>query len=182
MMFRIGNMGYVATEDAQVVSIPLDGRETALVVVLPKQRGGLAAVEKKLTAETFEGWRKRLRHQRVSLKLPKFRFETPLDLGETLADMGMADAFAPRRADFRGMTKAEPLYISAVLHKAFIDVHEEGLEAAAATLVMMGPGAAARPPKPAEFVADHPFLFFIVHHHTRCVLFAGRVSLPTPAK
>ena len=84
-------------------------------------------------------------------------------------------------ADFSGMTKAEPLYISAVLHKTFIAVKEAGTEAAAVTAVMMRPGAAPRRAEPVPFIADHPFLFFIQHRQTGCILFAGRVATPTIA-
>jgi serpin B len=109
--------------------------------------------------------------------LPRFEFESSFDLTETLAEMGMRDAFDRERADFSEMTEVE-LFISLVLHKAFVAVDEEGTEAAAATAVLMALTGA--PPQPTvEFRADHPFLFFIQHRDTATILFLGRVSDPT---
>lgn len=98
-------------------------------------------------------------------------------LAETLKAMGIRDAFAIERADFSGMTTAEKLAISDVIHKSFVAVDEEGTEAAAAAAVIV-PGAALRPPKPKVFPADHPFVFLIRHNASGAILFAGRLVAP----
>jgi serpin B len=180
MMHRISHMKYGATEDALVVEIPYDRNETSMLVVLPKKRGNLKAIESKLTSKVIAEWRSSLRGNRVQLKLPRFKFTSKTNLTETLPAMGMKDAFDPGRADFSPMTKAEPLFIGAVLHEAFIAVDEDGTEATGATVVMMMPtGIAPRQAKPVPFIADHPFLFLIQHRKTGCILFAGRVTTPT---
>jgi serpin B len=93
--------------------------------------------------------------------------------------MGMTDAFSSSKADFTGITKQEPLFIGAVLHKAFVAVDEKGTEAAAATVVLMRAGSAMRPDDPVPFVVDHPFLFLIRHPATGSLLFLGRVDDPS---
>ena len=87
-------------------------------------------------------------------------------------------AFDARKADFSGMSTQDALFLSAVLHKAYVDLNEEGTEAAAATGAVVAIRAAMLPRPPAVFRADHPFLFLIVHKATRSVLFQGRVVNP----
>jgi serpin B len=111
--------------------------------------------------------------------LPRFKLSGEFDLGETLKAMGMVDAFGA--ADFSGMTGQRDLFISAVVHKAFVDVNEEGTEAAAATGIVVADTAVAHHP-PAVFRADHPFLFLIRENSTGSVLFLGRVVDPTAAE
>ena len=118
---------------------------------------------------------------KVELTLPKFKATTSYSLEVPLAALGMKDAFGGK-ADFTGMhTSGEKLHIDAVLHKAFVEVNEEGTEAAAATAVTMGLAMAARPQMRIEnkvFRADRPFLFAIRHVPTGAVLFLGRVTDP----
>jgi serpin B len=99
-------------------------------------------------------------------------------MSSLLAKMGMPLAFDAERADFSGISTQEKLYISAVLHKAFVDLNEEGTEAAAATAVVVKSRAMLRPEPPAVFRADHPFLFLIRHNPTGSILFLGRVANP----
>ena len=152
-------------------------------MILPRAADGLPAVEKALTAESLAAWTTpRAGVVDVKVWLPRFKFTRPTELADTLAKMGMSDAFDAGRADFRGMTDdPQGLVISRVIHKAFVEVDEEGTEAAAATAVVArGAGAApVRPPEPKEFRADHPFLFVIRHEATGAVLFVGRVEDPT---
>ena len=178
MMHRVDHMRYAATDEVQIVEIPYRGHDTSMVVILPKKKDGLPAAEAKLDANAVSSWLGRLRDTNVQLKLPRFEFTSAYDLAEKLPALGMTDAFDAKRADFTGMTREEPLFIDAVLHKAFIALDESGTEAAAATIVMMAPGAAAQPEEPQLFLADHPFLFFIQHRKTGCILFAGRVTEP----
>jgi serpin B len=178
MMHKVDHFGYAETDDAQVLELPYRAGHTSMVIVLPRQPAGLAALEAGLTGRTLARRLEGLKPRRVSAKIPKFEFTCPVDLTGTLPRMGMERAFDPDRADFRGMTTEVPLFIGAVLHKAFIAVDEAGTEAAAATVVMMELGAAPDPAKPIEFVADHPFLFLIRHRATGCILFLGRFSDP----
>jgi serpin B len=178
MMARTGSMMYVETDDAQVLEIPYRGGATSMLVVLPKVKDGLDAVVKSLTPYKLASLVP-LASRRVALKLPKFTFTTPLDVTGTLKAMGMPAAFDGRLADFSGITDEKPLFIGAVLHKAFVAVDEAGTEAAAATVVMMRAGSAMHPEPPTPFVVDHPFLFLIRHRATGTILFAGRVVDPT---
>jgi serpin B len=101
-------------------------------------------------------------------------------MNNTLATMGMPTAFNPSSADFSGMDGTRSLYIGTVIHKAYIDVYEEGTEAAAATGVAMKLSAGPmNPPQPKIFNANHPFIFAIVHNQSGSILFMGKVNDPT---
>jgi serpin B len=147
-----------------------------MVVLLPRKPDGLAAVEKALDAKKLADWLGRLEKQEVTVGLPRFKITSAFRLDETLKALGMKDAFAAK-ADFSGMTGTKDLYIGAALHKAFVDVNEEGTEAAAATAVMMTPNGGGHP----VFKADRPFVFLIRDRSTGSVLFFGRVADPTKA-
>ena len=112
----------------------------------------------------------------VSLGLPKFKFEGQFDLGDQLASLGMSDAFDPDRADFSGMTERKELYVSAVVHKAFVAVDEKGTEAAAATAVIMDLASVMMPG--ATLTIDRPFIFLIRDLPSGQILFVGRVLNP----
>jgi serpin B len=173
---------YTEDADAQVLAMPYGGHELSMVVVLPKKVDGLAELEGKLTHDRFTDWTRRLRGGRpVETYLPKFKMRSEFMLSGTLRSMGMTSAFSDS-ADFSAMSKSEDLMISEVVHQAFVDVDEEGTEAAAATAVLVAPTAAPfehyEPPKPIIFRADHPFLFVIRDDRTGAVLFMGRVQRP----
>lgn len=111
----------------------------------------------------------------MEVYLPKFTTEQKYDLKSTLSKMGIEDAFTEGQADFRGMSENADLFLSQVFHKCYVEVNEEGTEAAAASsasLASRSLGAAV------FFVADHPFLFIIRHNKTKCVLFFGRFCSP----
>ena len=145
------------------------------MVILVPQAGQFEAFESSLDAERVDAIVKEREAWSVTLTMPKFDFESSFDLGETLATMGMPDAFS-QTADFSGMTGSPELFISAVVHKAFISVDEEGTEAAAATGVAM---ATSAPEGHVELTVDRPFVFLIRDSRTGAVLFAGRVVDPT---
>ena len=111
----------------------------------------------------------------INVYLPRFKTTSEFSLGQVLAKMGMSDAFSGK-ADFSGMEQKKELFISDVIHKAFVEVNEEGTEAAAATAVELC--GSAEPPKPLEFKADHPFLFLIRDNTTGSILFMGKVVNP----
>lgn len=111
----------------------------------------------------------------MEVSLPRFKIETTAELIKYLEALGVTDVFRPQESDLSGIAKGDGLSVSAAIHKAFIEVNEEGTEAAAATGISVGYGSARTTE---QFVADHPFLFFIRHQQTKCILFYGRFSSP----
>jgi len=178
MMHRQGHYSYGEAEDLQVLEMPYMYRDLSMILLLPKKVDGLAELEKKLSAKQLAQWLGQGKAAMVKVSLPRFKFSGEFSLGDTLKAMGMTDAFSAQAADFSGMTTAEKLAISAVIHKSFVAVDEEGTEAAAATAVMMVGSAAPRPEEVKVFNADHPFVFLIRHNATGAILFAGRLSAP----
>jgi serpin B len=152
-----------------------------MLIVLPTKMDGLGSLETKCSAEgTYQQVTAGLRHEeRVVVSLPRFKMETEFSLKPVLCDLDAGLAFSDH-ADFSGIGD-EPLKISEVVHKAFVEVNEEGTEAAAATAVLMlrGAGLAGPTSQPIVFQADHPFLFFIRDRKTNAVLFRGHVLDPT---
>jgi serpin B len=179
MMRQTERFAYGETRDAQILRLSYKGGETEMIFLLPKEKKGLPALEKTLTADSLESMLAGLQGRQVVVTIPKFTITCDLDLTETLPAMGMRDAFDPTAADFTGMNPEIPLLIGAVLHKAYVAVDEEGTEAAAASVVIGVIGGKFDPGKPVEFRADHPFLILIRHARTECVLFMGRVEDPT---
>jgi serpin B len=160
----------------QVLELPYLGESLSMIVLLPKEKDGLPELEKQLTAANLRMWTSGLRKQKVKVFLPRFKMTSQFSLAKTLAALGMRDAFNPNKANFSGMDgRLNWLYIGAVLHKAFVDVNEEGTEAAAATAVVMKIRMAPQLP---TFRADHPFIFLIRENTTGSILFLGRVMDP----
>ncbi len=177
MMNQTAEFNYSENDMFQVLEMPYAGDGLSMVVFLPKQTKGLKEVENLLTVENLKSWLSTLRMQEVVVSVPKFKMTGEFLLSETLKSLGMLDAFSIKLADFSGMTP-DPvgLYISEVIHKAFVDINEEGTEAAAATAVEMRLKAAPEP-KPV-FQADHPFIFIIRDIRSSSILFLGRVIDP----
>jgi serpin B len=183
MMVQQNEFPYAEADGAQVLELPYQGDDLSMVVILPRRPTGLKQVERMLTVEKLDQWIKQLNKQLnktlVLVHLPKFKMESGFDLSKTLSDMGTPLAFNSRRADFSGMTgDPQGLYISAVIHKAMIDVSEKGTEAAAATAVIAMVASVSPTPKPVTFRADHPFLFVLRDKKTGSILFLGRVVNP----
>lgn len=167
-------------QDFQAVSIPYRNNSLSMVVLLPRTVDGLAALEKQLTAENLNLWLSGLdasEPRTLRLSLPKFKLESGHDLKQPFQALGMNDAFLENIADFRGMgfAKKGEVWIGQVKHKAFVDVNEEGTEAAGATAVEMVTKSVSFDP---VFRADHPFLFLIRHTGSGSVLFMGRLADP----
>lgn len=178
LMYRKGKYSLYKDDGVQVLSLPYKGNDLSLLVALPTNVDGLPALERELRPDLMTKWVKGLKTTPdLQVFLPKFKVETEYSLGRTLIDMGMKDAFDGTVADFGGMhSGAERLAISLVVHKAYVDVNEEGTEAAAATgVVMTRLSAVARPN---IFRADHPFVFAIRHNASGAILFLGRVERP----
>ena len=177
MMNQTGEFKYMEAEDFQGLELPYVDNELSMIILLPKEVGGLRGLEKTLTAEKLSEWLARLGKREVIVSVPKFEITSQFGLGDVLKLMGMKDAFVPEVADFSGMNGKKDLFISAVIHKAYVDVNEEGTEAAAATGVVVGLTAVG-PRERRVFRADHPFLFLIRDNHSGSILFIGRVMNP----
>jgi serpin B len=174
-MEQAGLFNYAEGDSFQALELPYEGERLSMVILLPKEVGGLGKLEANLTPQFLDGVIKSLRREKVEVVIPKFRFETSYRLRDVLMDMGMRSAFL--NADFSGISD-EPLVVSQVVHKAFISVAENGTEAAAATAVTMTLAASPEVEKPKLFKADHPFIFFIYDRETGTVLFIGRLVNP----
>lgn len=169
---------YTERPDVQVLELPYKSSDPqhalSMVILLPRARDGLAQIEASLTAQ-LGPYLEQLIPLTVDVVLPRFKVTQSFLLNEALSALGMPAAFDQDRADFSGI--APRLHISHVIHKAFVDVNEEGTEAAAATAVLMATDSV--PPPTPTFRADHPFLFLLRDHKTGAVLFIGRVTDPT---
>ncbi len=172
-------LDYFEDAGSIAVRVPLEGGSVSMMFVIPK--GDLATFEASLTAGTFATIRAGLKSTPVDLELPKFRFETAsIKLKETLQALGMLTPFQVGVADFSGIGHTDgPLFIGDVFHKAMVGLDEKGVEAAAATAVVMNAGTAAPTDPPKQVHADRPFFFAIVDEPTSSVLFAGHVADPT---
>jgi len=168
---------YLEIGGLQVLEMPYAGGRLSVMILLPHDQD-IASLERSLSSEDLDRWRDSLEERRVDVYLPRFKLKANYFLAEILADLGMPTAFS-NMADFTGISPDRPLFISQVIHQAYVDVNEQGTEAAAATAVEMAEAAAgAEEPEIPVFRADHPFLFLIVDDETGCILFLGRVSDP----
>jgi serpin B len=175
-MHNTGHYRYYEDATLQAVEIPYMGGRTAMVILLPKEKDGISQMENKLGHLYYSKIISSMNSPKVIVAFPKFKTTTAFELGGTLSAMGMPDAFSSS-ADFSGISN-EGLHISNVIHKAFIDVNEEGTEAAAATAVIM-PFSIAQPMATAIFNANHPFIFVIRDTMTGGILFMGKITDPT---
>jgi serpin B len=176
-MNQTSQFGYAETLDAQVLEMRYAGTGIAFDILLPKTPEGLRGLEKSLTEENLKAWLGKLARRNVQLSLPKFRAESAFSLENELSAMGMPTAFSDK-ADFLGISAAGGLAISKVVHKAFVDVSEQGTEAAAATGIGFRALSMREPEQTIVFRADHPFLFLIRDTRSEAVLFTGRLLDP----
>jgi serine protease inhibitor len=176
-MNQTSHFGYSETPSSQILEMRYADTGIGFDVLLPKTPGGLTDLEKGLTLENLTGWLGNLTDRNVQVSLPKFRTESGFSLGKALSAMGMPTAFTDK-ADFSGITPKGGLAISEVMHKAFVDVSEQGTEAAAATGMTMRASAMRMPEPAVVFRADHPFLFLIRDTRTGVILFIGHLMNP----
>jgi serpin B len=166
---------YTDTGDLQILELPYKGNKISMLILLPNE--SLGGIESSLTAEKLSEYKAQMKETKLdAIYMPKFEFDTKYFMKDTLIALGMPTAFNEDLADFSGMTAEEKLFISSVIHQAYVRVDEEGTEAAAATAVIIGT-TAMMPRK--VFTADHPFIFIIQEEDTGNILFIGRVTDPT---
>jgi serine protease inhibitor len=192
LMHMTKGFNYFDGGSFQTLEIAYKNKELSMIILLPKAIEGLSAFEQSLSPANMQQSLDQLRPTgKVIVTMPKFKIEAKFELGDTLMAMGMKKAFDGNMADFTGISSRKTmqrdggnlsnLYISAVIHKAYVDVNEEGTEAAAATAVVvaMGRTGVHHPEPPIIFRADHPFMFLIRDNHSGSILFIGRVANPS---
>jgi serpin B len=177
LMNLTGRFRYAEDSTAQALELPYQGGNLSMVVVLPSAGDGLGALEASLSPAKLEGWVNTLSQRRVQVILPRFTLTAECELKDALSALGMPAAFSGGEADFSGINGSRDLAISAVVHKAFVEVDEKGTEAAAATGVVMARASLALGP-PLVFRADHPFFFMIRDNSSGSILFMGRLVRP----
>lgn len=177
LMRRTATFRYFDGGSFQAIDLPYDRGALSMVVLLPRHAGDLAALERTLTAARVTDALAQMTSHEVDLALPRFKVTAEFRLRESLVRLGMPRAFSDS-ADFSGITKGHGLKLADVFHKAYVEVNEEGSEAAAATGVVVRPASASWPDQPVRFRADHPFVFFIRENGTGTLLFAGRLVNP----
>ena len=168
-------LNYARGDNYQAVELPYAGYQTSMLLIVP-EGGKFPALEEQLSAEQLAAIIEKLKYQSVNLALPKFGYESTLNLTETLMKMGMPIAMSGE-ADFSGMDGQGNLAIGAVLHKACVDVDEKGTEAAAATAVAMT--VTSMPGESLSLTVDRPFIYLIRDTETGEILFLGRVVDPS---
>ncbi|XP_048022706.1 serpin peptidase inhibitor, clade B (ovalbumin), member 1, like 3 [Megalobrama amblycephala] len=183
MMFQKAKfpLAFIPEMNCQILELPYVGKELSMLIMLPNamedDTTGLQKLESALTYENFMEWTRpdMMDLLEVEVSLPRFKMEETYNMNDLLISLGMVDAFDLQKADFTGMSPSNDLVLSKVVHKSFVEVNEEGTEAAAATGAIMMMRCLMRPER---FCADHPFLFFIRHNPSKSVLFYGRVCSP----
>ncbi|XP_056099261.1 leukocyte elastase inhibitor-like [Rhinichthys klamathensis goyatoka] len=174
-------LAFIPEINSQVLELPYVGENLSMLIILPKEMEddttGLQKLEKALTYEKLMEWTKPevMCQEEVDVSLPRFKMEEKYDMKSLLISMGMEDVFDETKVNLSGMSSNNDLVVSKVIHKAFVEVNEEGTEAAAATSVIEGFECCIIPQ---VFNADHPFLFFIRHNPTKSILFYGRFCSP----
>jgi serpin B len=177
MMNQTGAFQYGENADTQFLQLPYVGGDLSMVILLPKQFDGLPNLEKQLTAKDMQKWISGMEHaDEVDIYFPRFTFTSQIELKDMLGSLGMPLAFSDD-ADFSGITTQHDQKLHEAIHEAFVDVNEEGTEAAAVT-GHVGGNAPGPVPQRVVFRADHPFLFLIQDNRTGAILFLGRVMNP----
>jgi serine protease inhibitor len=178
MMRQSGNFQYFEGNDLQSVILPYGDGSVAMHIFLPAKETSLVAFQKQLSAENWEAWMSQYEQAEGDVIMPRFRVEYETELNNALKAQGMGIAFDQNRADFSRMLQnmRGNAFISKVKHKAYVDVNEEGTEAAAATSSEIALTSMALPAKRFHLVVDHPFFFAIRDTRTGAILFLGAVN------
>jgi serpin B len=180
LMRKVTHARYVEGDGFQAAEFDYGDGEFGLAVFLPRERTGVVAFERDLTGANLDAWLQRLteaERAQLDVTLPKVELNADYDLVPQLQALGLRAAFDDS-ADFSGVTEQTSLAVSAVIHKTFLAIDEEGTEAAAVTAIDMRTSAAPGFPElPIEFKADHPFFIVLRHKQTRARLFLGRIAM-----
>jgi serpin B len=166
---------YTETNDMQILELPYAGDDISMLIMLPKDND-VQTLIKNIDDTKLSVWKDSMYETNLDIYLPKFKVETEYLLNEYLNNLGMEIPFTSS-ADFSGMNGVRELFISKVVHKAYIDVNEEGTEAAAATAVIMERFSIGEPEE-IIFDCDHPFVYLIQHKQTGTILFMGSITDP----
>ncbi|XP_019374080.1 PREDICTED: serpin B12-like [Gavialis gangeticus] len=183
MMYQQGKfkMAHIQEINAQILELPYNKTSLSMIILLPNditdRANGLKKIERTMTAEKLALWTssESLVERKMEVYLPRFKLEDMFYLKSTLKEMGMTDVFDELRADLSAISRKSHLYMSEAVHKAYVEVNEEGTEAAAATGAVINNRSL---PSSEVFMADHPFFFFIRHNPTNTILFFGKLCSP----
>lgn len=179
LMSQLGSYLYLENSDIQAISLPYGNGRFSLYVFLPPENVSLDRFYQELNAEQWDNWIKAMQRQEGMIQLPRFELDYSIALNDTLEQMGMGIAFSPNQADFSNMT-SENVHISEVQHKTFVEVNEEGTEAAAVTSVGIARVSLEEMPEPELFsmIVDRPFFMAIRDNRTQTILFMGSIVNP----
>jgi serpin B len=172
-----GNFRFTSNDDFKAVELPYGDSAFSMVVILPAADKKISDLVVGLDLDKWDSWFENSGFRRDRIDLPKFKYEFKELLNEPLINLGLDEAFTPD-ADFTKITPQGGIYISRVIHQTFIDVQEEGTEAAAATIVEMRDGSSGGEVIPTYFKADRPFLYVIKENSTGAIVFIGKVGKP----
>lgn len=176
-MFQKMRVNYYEDMEYQAIELPYKNRKLSMMVILPNEKMKIDDFEALLTYDNYINRVNQINYQTTEITIPKFTFTSDFNLTDYLINMGMTDAFG-KQADFSGITGQKNLMIDKVFHKAFVEVNEEGTEAAAATAVLMMEKSAGPSSDFKVFTANRPFVFLIKDNATQTILFAGKVCNP----
>jgi len=179
LMHEFENVKYIGNNEIQAIELPYKGDDLSMLIILPRQVDGCSQLENKLSPMSIASTVNWMKSKRVDIFLPGFHLESSFDLKDSLSELGMVEAFS-RQADFSGIDGTKLLYISDIFHKTWVDVNEEGTEAAAATgIFALRQSADIDDESTPVFRADHPFIFLIRDTQTGAILFMGRLANPS---
>ncbi|XP_037232471.1 serpin E3 [Falco rusticolus] len=170
-----GQFQTAALEAFSVVELPYLGEKLSMFLVLPShKRTSLSQIESHLSAKTITLWANSLKRMKMDIFLPRFSIQSLFDLKTVFSALGIRDAFDPITANFKGISEQDSLYISEAIHKAEIEITEDGTKASGATVMVL-----LKRSRTPIFKADRPFTFFLRQANTGSVLFIGRVTNPS---
>ncbi|XP_012790373.1 serpin B11 isoform X2 [Sorex araneus] len=179
MMYQIGTfkLAFIKEPEMRVLELPYVSNRLSMIILLPTGSTNLEEIEKQLNLKTFHQWTHAsdMMEREVEVHIPRFKLEIKYELNSLLGSLGMKDVFNQMKANLSGISPGKGLFLSKVIHKSYVDVNEEGTEAAAANGLNV---VVKRLPLRAQFLANHPFLFFIRHIHTNTILFCGKLASP----
>ncbi len=178
MMVQEGDFQYFETDDFQVIDLPYGDERFSMTIFLPKPQVDVDYLVEQLDQESWDHWTNSFSKRAVKLFFPRFTLKYDITLNDVLGALGMGIAFDPYQADFTRMHKGGGLFISGVKHKTFVDVNEEGTEAAAVTSVEMAQTSAGGPSGSIIMRVDRPFMFVLRENHSQTMLFIGKIVEP----